>query len=299
MKENRRLKELKLSFYINYIDHANDKLIYNKIMKLLSALIGSVGKEEHEIFTELTMKSVGGNLLNATDKEIVATANTFFSNMRASKLLGISNATFYNRYNDLINRDFMTDSFLESLKPLYDNEKAFNVIDLVINFIENFKFDIGNDDIDIKNNNRTLEIEFWLIYDKIMSILQNNIVCDKFLFNICNLFNIDYNDIAQLKNNIHIITRQYPHFRYNNRYFMQEIVYLYDKKGLSKCQISSKVLGKDNNFLYIGTNKSYTKLIDSDDAEWQYVPTIDWSKIDETSVTKFIDLFHTLIKYDI
>ena len=299
MDGNRRLKELKLSFYINYIDKAQDKILYSKIMKILSCLAGAIGKDEHTTFTKLTMASVGGNLLNATDKEIVATTKAFFSNRKAARLLGITERTFYNRYNDLLNRDFITDEYLESLQPMFDNEKDYIIIDLIIKFIEQFKFEIGNDDNPIKDNERTLEIEFWLIYDKVMSILQNNIICDKFMFNICNLFSIDYNDIAQLKNNAHIINRQYPHFRYNNRYFMQEIVYLYTQKGLTKCQIASKVLEKKHNYLYVGTNKEFTKLIDSDDASWQYVPTLDWSVTNKIPIIKFINLFHTFIKYDI
>ena len=297
--ENRRLKELKLSFYINYIDKAQDKLIYSKIMKVLSCLVGAIGKEEHTTFTKLTMASVGGNLLNATDKEIVATTKAFFSNLKASKLLGITYRTFYNRYGDLLNRDFITPEFLDSLEPMFKNKKDFIIIDLMLKFIESFKFELGCEDTDLRYNERTLEIEFWLIYDKLISILQNSIICDKFMFNICNLFEIDYNDISQLKNNVHIISRQFPHFRYSNRYFIQELVYLYNEKGLSKCQIASKVLGKNNNYFYIGTNKEYTKLIDSPNVEWQYTPTLDWSIIKKGSIIKFLDLFHTFIRYDI
>ena len=297
--ENRRLKELKLSFYINYIDSAKDKLIYSKLMKVLSCLVGALGKEEHTIFTNITMASVGGNLLNATDKEIVATAKTFFSNREAARLLGITYRTFYNRYGDLLSRDFITNEFLDNEKPMFDNEKAFIVVDLVTKFIESFKFKIGNDDNPIRDNERTLEIEFWLIYDKVISILQNNIICDKFMFNLCNLFSIDYNDIAQLKNNVHVINRQYPNFRYNNRYFMQEIVYLYTQKGLTKCQIASKVFNKNSNYLYIGTNKKYNELVDSNNVDWQYVPTLDWTYLKKGSVIKFIDIFHTFINYDI
>ena len=297
--ENKRLKELKLAFYVSHIDKSKDKNTYSKIMKLLSSLAGAFGKEEHSVFTRLTMLSVGDLLLNATSKEIVATTKQYFSNRHASKLLGVTNATFYNRYSDLINRDFITAEFLEGLKPMFGEDYEQDLIETIIKFIEDFKFDVGNDDIDIRDDERTLEIEFWLIYDKIMNILHNNIVCDKFLFNICNLFDIDYNDISQLKNNIHLISRQYPNFRYSNRYFMQEIVYLYHKKGLSKCQIASKVLGKNSNFLYIGSNKQYNNLINSDNIDWQYAPTIDWNNINKTSVMKFIDLFHTFIKYDI
>ena len=299
LKENARLKELKLSFHINYIDKSKDKLNYSRLIKILSCLAGAFGREEHSTFAKLTMQTVGENLLKATDKEIVATTKAFFSNREAARLLGVVENTFYNRYGDLLSRDFITNEYLEGLKPLFPSEKDVIVIDILNKFIDDFKFEIGNNDIDIRDNERTLEIEFWLIYDKLMSILHNSIVCDKFIFNICNVFNIDYSDIAQLKNNVHVITRQYPYFRYGNRYFMQELVYLYNKKGLSKCQIATKVLGKDKNFLYVGTNKNYTELIDNDNVSWQYVPTIDWGRLNKGTVMKFINLFHTFIEHDI
>ena len=299
LKENARLKELKLSFHINYIDKSKDKLNYSRLIKILSCLAGAFGREEHSTFAKLTMQTVGENLLKATDKEIVATTKAFFSNREAARLLGVVENTFYNRYGDLLSRDFITNEYLEGLKPLFPSEKDVMVIDILNKFIDDFKFEIGNNDIDIRDNERTLEIEFWLIYDKLMSILHNSIVCDKFIFNICNVFNIDYSDIAQLKNNVHVITRQYPYFRYGNRYFMQELVYLYNKKGLSKCQIATKVLGKDKNFLYVGTNKNYTQLINNDNVSWQYVPTIDWERLNKGTVMKFINLFHTFIEHDI
>lgn len=299
LKENARLKELKLSFHINYIDKSKDKLNYSRLIKILSCLAGAFGREEHSTFAKLTMQTVGENLLKATDKEIVATTKAFFSNREAARLLGVVENTFYNRYGDLLSRDFITKEYLEGLKPLFPSEKETMVIGILNKFIDDFKFEIGNNDMDIRDNERTLEIEFWLIYDKLMSILHNSIVCDKFIFNICNVFNIDYSDIAQLKNNVHVITRQYPYFRYSNRYFMQELVYLYTKKGLSKCQIATKVLGKKSNFLYVGTNKSYNNLIDNTNVDWQYVPTIDWEKLNKGSIIKFINLFHTFIEHDI
>lgn len=299
MENNRRLKELKLSFYICKIDSIEDKLAYNRIMRLLSCLAGALGREEHSAFASVTMQSVGGALLGATDKEIVATAKTFFSNRHAAELLGITNTTFYNRYNDLLNRDFITKEYLDNLVPMFSSEKEMVAIDLITSFIENFKFKLGSNQHPLRDNERTLEIEFWLIYNKLLSIINNSGVCDKFIFTVCNLFDIDYNAINQLKSNVHLINRQYPHFKYNNRYFMQEIVYLYDKKGLSKCQIAQGVLDRASNFLYIGTNKAYNNLIDNSNADWQYTPTLDWSNISKGNVMKFINLFHTFIEYDI
>ena len=79
---------------------------------------------------------------------------------------------------------------------------------------------------------------------------------------------------------------------------MQEIVTLYTHKGLSKGAIGSKVLGKGSAFLYNNTNKKYSE-ISKEDMSWQYVPTLDWSVINKGMVLKFIDIFHTFIKYDV
>ena len=75
--ENKRLKELKLSFYITHIDKAKDKITYSRIMRILSCLAGALGKEEHTAFTNLTLNSVGNALLKATDKEIAQSAPKF------------------------------------------------------------------------------------------------------------------------------------------------------------------------------------------------------------------------------
>ena len=298
MEENKRLKEIKLSLYINHIDKSKNKIQYNTMMKLLSCLAATIGKNEHQCFTKIVQLTIGDCLLKATSKELVATCKKYFSNRKAAEKLGISNSAFYHRYNDLLNRDYIINDFLESLKPIFNAEHEVHIINILLNFIENFKYELGNDDNDLCTNNRTLEIEFLLIYDKLMEVFNNANICDKFIFNICNLFNIDFNSISQLKNNIHIINRSYPNFRYNNRYLMQEIVTLYTHKGLSKGSIGSKVLGKASSYLYNGTNKKYS-IISNDDLAWQYIPTLDWSIIEKESVLKFIDIFHTFINYDV
>lgn len=299
IKENKRLKEIKLSIHINHIDKAEDKLIYSKLIKMLSCLVAALGKEQHVTFLRVVQLSVGECFLRASNKEIVATTKTFFSNKKAAEKMGVTNATFYNRYKDLLNRNFVNDTFLESLNPIFETPEEQFVINFLNNFIDNFTYTVGNNNTELRSNERTLEIEFWLIYDKLMSILHNSTFCDKFIFNICNLFEIDYSSVAHLKNNIHIINRSYPTFRYSNRYFMQEIVYLYTQKGLNKSTIGAKLLGKDYSFLYRGTNKKYSDLIGSEDVEWQYTPTIDWNHIKKGDVMKFIDLFHTWLNYDV
>lgn len=298
MKENKRLKELKLSFYINKIDKVDNKIRYNNMMKLLSCLVACFNKEAHKEFTKLIQLTIGECFLKATPKEIVATCKTYFSNRQASQALGIGYSTFYYRYKDLLNRDFMTKEFIESLHPMFNSEDGVLMVNVLTNFIENFKYELGSESHKLEDKERTFEIEFLLIYNKLMEVLHNAGLCDKFIFNLCNLFDIDFTSIAQLKNNIHIISRAYPAFRYNNRYLMQEIVTLYTQKGVSKGAIGSKVLGRDSSFLYNGTNKKFSS-IPEDDLDWQYSPTLNWETINKGAVYKFINLFHDFIRYDI
>ena len=298
MEENRRLKEIKLSLYINYIDRTKNKVDYSNLIKMLSALSASLSQESNKEFMKVIQLTIGKCLLKATDKELIATCKRYFSHKRASKLFGMSHTQFNNKYGDLLNRNYDNEEYLKSLSPMFNSEHGAVMIDFLVRFIEKFKYELGSDDNDICDNNRTLEIEFLLIYNKLVEVLTNVGLCDKFIFNICNLCDIDFSSISQLKNNIHIINRSYPNFRYNNRYLMQEIVTLCTHKGLSKGTIGSKVLGKTSSYLYNGTNKKYD-IISEENMDWQYTATLDWTNIDKNSVKKFIDLFHTFIKYEL
>ena len=299
LKDNKRLKELKLALYINHIDKTKNKIEYSNIIKMLDCLAITMGKNEHEMFAQFVQDTVGNNMLGASDKDIVAMLKTYFSNMQAASKMCMSTATLNRRYGHLINRDFINDEYVETLNPKYYKQEHTLLIDILLKFIENFKYELGKETHDLMHKERTLEIEFYLIYDKIVNILGNVGACDKFIFYVCNVFNIDYSTISQLKNSVHLINRSYPNFRYNNRYFMQEIVNLYMHKGLSKGTIGSKVLGKGSAFLHNNTNKKYAVVMTDDDMSWQYVPTISWDNMNKSAVLKFIQLFHAFIKYDI
>lgn len=294
---NERLKEIKLAIYINHIDKSKSSLTYSNIMKLLSCLAAAFGEDAHNSFTKLVQSSIADGFMDATNKELIATCKTYFSNRKASSLLDIAEGTYYNRYGEYIYRDYVNEEYLAELKPKLDNTE---IVNIMLQFFDNFNFELGNDDHDLKYHERSLELEFWLIYDKLMSLYRSSTIIDKFLFNMCNLFDMDYGTIANLKNNIHIINRTYPNYKYNNRYFMQEFVYLYTKKNVGLCIIASRVLGKNRNFFYIGTNRKYTELIKEDTKEipWQYSATLDWKNMNKGSVSKLIDLFHQFIKYE-
>lgn len=299
LKNNERLKELKLALYINHIDKTKNKIEYSNIIKMLDCLAITMGKVEHEMFVQFVQDTVGNNMLGASNKHIVAMLKTYFSNTQAATKMGMSTATLNKKYGDLLNRNYLNDDFIETLKPKYNKKEHINLVDMLLKFIENFKYELGNSEHILKNNERTFEIEFYLIYDKLVNVLGSVGACDRFIFYVCNVFNIDYSVVSQLKNSIHLINRSYPNFRYNNRYFMQELVTLYTYKGLSKGTIGSKVLNKDSSFLYNGTNKKYASIINEEDLSWQYVTTIEWSNLNKNAIIKFIQLFHTFIKYDI
>ena len=297
--ENERLKELKLSLYINHIDKSDNKIEYSNIIKMLDCMAITMGQKQHEMFVQFVQDTIGNHLLGASDKEIIAMIKTYFSNVQAAARLGISTATFTRRYAALINRDYVNDDYINGLKPKYSRPEHILLVDILLKFIENFKFELGKEEHDLMNKERTFEIEFYLIYDKLVHILGSVGACDRFIFYICNVFNVDYSTISQLKNSVHLINRSYPNFRYNNRYFMQELVNLYMHKGLSKGAIGSKVLGKGSAFLHNGTNKKFATTMSEEDMSWQYVPTIDWTNLNKGAVLKFIQIFHAFIKYDI
>ena len=294
-----RLNEIKLSLYLNHIDKCKDRNKYNILVKILSSLVASIGKEQHDIFVRLFQKSIGDGLIGATKKELVYTQQKFFSAHQISHRFNRNPYWFTYNYKDIMNRDFVNETFLESLTPKFSSEEEKFVVNFLVSFIETFKFDLGKSDENLAHNDRTLEIEFYLLYEKMIQATQNALIVNKFIYNICTLLNIDYNSIAQLKNNLYLIDRTYPKFRYNRRYLMQEICTLYTKKGLTKGTIATRVLGKPSNFFYNNTNKEYGKVIDDKDMEWQYIPTIEWSNINKGAVIKFIDSLHQFIQYDI
>ena len=266
---NERLREIKLSIYINHIDKTKDKKENKKLLKILSCLALSFDGESNRILANITQISICDGYAKATDKELIATCKTFFSDRQASKRMGITPNTFINRYKDFSSRNFITNDFLESLKPIFNDKE------------------------------RTLELEFWIIYNRLFDVLRNDAIIGKFIFNLCNAFDIDYGTIANLKNNIHIIGRIFPKFRYNNLYLMQELYTLYTYKGYSKGKISTEVLGKHSNYLHSTGGKKYAKLIEKEDMKWQYAPTIKWDNMDKVSVKKFIQLLHDFVDYGI
>jgi hypothetical protein len=297
--ENRRLKEVKLAVQLNHIDKARYKETYKNLLKILSSFALSFNGETNRMFANAVEGSIADGFLGASNKELIACCKKYYSVRTFNKKLGTSLTTFYKRFNDLLNRDFINEEFLNELKPVLDTKEEMIMVDYMTSFIDNFKLP---EDITIPrklNTERTLEIDFYIIYSKLFSMFRNDNFIAKFIYNICESFNLDYPTIINLKNNIHIINRSFPNFRYNTMYFKQEIVTLFTERGYKKGTIGKKVFEKQSNYLYNNGAKTFAKVINDEDLSWQYAPTIDWKDMDTESVKRFIDILHEFSDYDI
>lgn len=295
--ENKRLKEIKLGLYLNHIDKTKDKMKYFRLVNVLGSLAASFGGDVKEAFTEALKGSVCDGLLNASNKEIVSCYRCYFSKSQIAKRLGLTTAGFDFRYRGEITREF-DKKFIDSLEPTLTNEKSEFMVDQLINFIEKFKVPTSNNIVKELDEKRTLEIDFYLIYNKLGEIFRNDAFISKFIYNICDAFELDYSSVNNLKNNIHLINRSFPNFRYNSPYFKQELFTLFTLRGYSKGKIGTEVFGRNASYLY-NNAKLFDKIIPEEDRAWQYYPTVDWEGMDVLSIKKFIAILHEFIDYGV
>ena len=296
---NKRLQEIRLAILINRMDKRLDDNNFKKAIDMLSVLAYTFGEEYLTAFEQFVSMSINNNVLGANDEEIIASfVEKGISSTQISMDLGLN----YQRFMDRYHKYLMNPNLLKEIAEKYPNtvfdEKYFVLWNIIYRFLTNIVFPIGNKEHKLKEHKRTLEIEFYLIYGKLADIFTNETLVSKFLFGICNNFNIDFNTINNLKSNLIYINRSLPHFTYNNRYFKQEIVTLYLTKGVKKGTIGSKIFNKGSNYLYQKDTKVFGNVIKEEDMTWQYITTIDWSHIDAKEVINFIDLFHDFIRLE-
>jgi hypothetical protein len=298
-KENKRLKEIKLSIYINHIDKIREKATFSKFIRLLNCVALTISHDASIAFTNLWQVSVCDGFARATHKELYAAIKTFFTTYKIPSKLGISGTVFYRRFGDVISTNYINDDYLESLKPLFNYDASYIMVNVLNTFIDGFKLPRVYSDSKLEGNKRTLELDFMLIYDKLMDVFNNTMYVDTLIRNVCDAFDINYPTIAHLKNNIHVISRMYPRFVGNNKYLVQELVTLYTYRGYKKGTIGSKVLGKGSSYLFTPNMKKVSEVMSDDDLVWQYCPTVDWEGLDKSSVVRFIELFRMFSDYDV
>ena len=138
---------------------------------ILSCVSLSISGESNKKLAELLQISVCNGFARATHKELYAAIKTFFKIYKTADRLGVSGTSFYRNFGDVMNIDYINNEYLESLEPIFDDETSKTMIDILNKFIDNFKIPKilqHNSNIELKN--RTLELDFMLIYDKLMDI---------------------------------------------------------------------------------------------------------------------------------
>lgn len=297
--KNKRLKEIKFAIELNHIDKAETKEKYQNLLNVLSSLAFAFGPETSKAFAKAVEGSICDGFMGASNKELVACSKKYFTTREFSSKLGISTTAMYSRYSDILKRDFEDEEFNNSLQHKLDSKDEVLMISYLDAFIDRFKLPKDTRVPAGLNEERTLEIDFYIIYNKLFNIFRNDGFISKFIENLCASCNLDYTSIMNLKNNIHIINRSFPNFRYNASYFRQEIVTLFLRRGYKKGSIGTKVFEKEANYLYNKGAKLFNKPINEEDLFWQYSHTIDWKNTDIKSVRKFIDILHEFSDYDV
>lgn len=296
---NKRLQEIRLAIVINRIDKKLDDSNFKKVIDLLSVLAYTFGEEYLQAFEQFVSKSINNNILGVNDEEIIASfVEAKIAPTQMSKDLCMNYQRFVDRFHKYIRNDNLIEEVSEKYNTTIFDEKYCVLWNTIYRFLVNIKFPVGNKEHKLREHKRTLELEFYLIYSKLADILTNETLVSKFIFSICNTFNIDFNTINLLKSNLIYITRTLPHFTYNNRYLKQEITTLYITKGVKKGTIGSKIFNKGSNYLYQRDTKVFGNIIKEEDMNWQYITTMNWEHINATEVIRFIDLFHDFIRLE-
>lgn len=296
---NKRLQEIRLAIVINRIDKKLDDSNFKKVIDLLSVLAYTFGEEYLQAFEQFVSKSINNNILGVNDEEIIASfVEAKVAPTQMSKDLCMNYQRFVDRFHKYIRNDNLIEEVSEKYNTTIFDEKYCVLWNTIYRFLVNIKFPVGNKEHKLREHKRTLELEFYLIYSKLADILTNETLVSKFIFSICNTFNIDFNTINLLKSNLIYITRTLPHFTYNNRYLKQEITTLYITKGVKKGTIGSKIFNKGSNYLYQRDTKVFGNIIKEEDMNWQYITTMNWEHINATEVIRFIDLFHDFIRLE-
>lgn len=299
IKCNPRLNEIRLSLSLNQISKL-EPYEFEEARKVLHAVFNAIthGTKVND-FYKFIYDSVNDVCMGASDKEKLATVLTFYKGNKAAKKLNLSYLYFVNKFKDLRSRDFITEEYVNKLEPRYKDEYLQKSIIQLNDFIANFNFPLGNRNHRLKDNKRILEIEFYLIVDKLENIFHSSSVVLDILRQVGKTFKLDGSTLGYMYYNMNKIDKSVPRLSRNKQFFKQEIINLGYLKGLSKGTIGTKILGKNSNYLYRKDMATNTSILGTDKEDWFFYEMLDWSNIDTNSVKKFIELFHNLIEYDL
>lgn len=292
---NNRFVEVITSYMLNRVCNYINRKKYKEHITILNCFVRSLDEKYEAKFLELFEKSYNEQILGASKKEIFAAMKMrYVTPKEMSSKLGLSRYKFNNIYKELINRDFMTDEWLSSLKTVSDKD-TIALCRSINSFVDNFQYLAGEPYYRHYELYRSIELEFYILHNTLLKILGSSQVVEKFLYNICLELGIDWSTISYLLRNLHIISRNDDIQINGNKQLKQEIFNLYYLKGFNKGDVGEYIFNKPRNTYYSSGYDYMTKDITNDEWEFSltYTPTLDWAHIDKEEVLKFIDIFRS------
>ena len=298
LKNNNRLVEVRTACILNRIYNYKNRNKFTNHMYILQCLTESIDEENRDRFLKLLEDSCQEKVLGASKKEIYAAMRVFSDDNSSliAKRLGLSYSTMQRQYADLRCRDFINEKFIKELKEVSD-EKTLEICRLINAFVDSLDYLTGDADYIHSDHNRSLEIEFWVLYDRLNHIFENPYYLERFMSKVCLLLEIDWGTISLLMKSIPNITRTSANQISGKQQFRQEVFNLFYLKVFKKYNIGQNIFGQKGSVFYTKGYDKSTK--DITDNEWEftmtYAATLDWSVLDKESVKKLINIFREFV----
>lgn len=296
-KNNDRVIEVRTSYALNRIYNYVNRRNFKEHMLVLEALVETIDEDNKNRFLELVKNSCNEQILGASKKEILFSFQSIYEKpTEIAEHLGLSRSYYYNLYKELLARNYATDTFKESLKPKLDKD-SIQMCVVINSFIDSMDYLTGDDFYPYYDAFRSLELEFWIIYKKIESVLTDVTLIDKFMFKLCALLEIDINTINYLLRNITTIERMNSNQISGRQQFRQEVFNMFYLKGFTKGEVGKNIFGREAKAYYSKSYDKTTKNITNNEWEFNltYTPTLDWAHIDKLEVLKVINLFKSFV----
>ena len=292
---NDRLLELKVALYLNKTSSSINQKVKHETIQMIGCILNAVNPDYIPLYNDLIRSCINENILGATKKEIFAMLKHYYKKREAmAEVLGYKNPrSFYNAYKEYYSS--ITDSYLKTLTPVFIKDNTTKELCMIISsFMDEFSYMTGEPYYPYYEHPRSVELEIWLIYSHLLNLFQNTGKVDKFIYEFCTNFDIDFGTISSIHRGMLAITRK-SDFK-NSVQFRQEIFNLFYMKGFNISEIQSKVLKTNINFY----NQNYAqsvKNILNDSFEFQitYVPTLEWKNLDKDAALKYIEIFYDVI----
>lgn len=297
MELPQRAKEVKFGLYINYLKRVMPDVKFSTIAPILGCLSRCMGSKEYEQFIKVYSDSLFNNNGGASNKDIATVISLFFSVNQGRKLLGIATPTYKRDYEGLFDDELDIATHLVSMKPTLE-EDSVPLLDTLIKFLEQFRVATKNSsNTSINDLTRTLEIDFYFIYKKLIEIFNNELFARNFIEQVCYRLDINFPSINKLMMGMYKLDRRYPSFLNAHGYFVNEVVTLYTARGYTKSYIGEKILGYTKQYLLSGSCKRLAKPFEGSELSALYHPALEYLDCEKQDIIKFIALFHNISDY--